>query len=345
MTDSERPVRQPALDPPIAALAVALDEHRPPDGPRTIERQRTEGEATMLLVRRPLDPSLEVAEHEVAVDGATITVRVTRPRAATAPLPAYVYAHGGGWCTGTLDTAEVECGPVADTVGCVVVSIGYRRAPEHPFPVPLEDCVAAYRWVHDHAAELGIDAARIGVGGTSAGANLVAALCLVARDRGLPMPCVQVLESPCLDLTLPHASIVEMGDGFGLTRDDIERFVDVYLAGQDPTQPYASPARADDHQGLAPIVVFTAELDPLRDDGEAYLAALRYAGVPGAGFRVAGHLHGSWIIPFTVSAGLIDDLRTAALRRAFAGTLDPMATPPAGPTPATGAAGNVGEDR
>lgn len=326
MTDAERP---PALDPPLAALAVALEEHRPPDGPRTIEHQRTEGEATMLLIRRPLDPRLEVTDHEIAVAGGTIPVRVTRPRAAVGTLAAYVYAHGGGWCTGTLDTGEVECGPVAGTVGCVVVSIGYRRAPEHPFPTPLEDCVAAYRWVHQHAASLGIDSERVAVGGTSAGANLAAALCLVARDRGLPMPCLQVLESPCLDLTLPHPSITAMGDGFGLTRDDIRRFVDVYLAGQDPTQPYASPALAEDHEGLAPIVVLTAELDPLRDDGEAYLAALRYAGVPGAGFRVAGHLHGSWIIPFTVTSGLVDDLRTAALRRAFAGTLDPMARPAA----------------
>src|SRR5688500_1421462 len=198
------------LDPPIAALVAGMAAN-PAPRPTDLDERRAESNATMLLVRVP-EPGTSVTEHDVPVAGGTIRVRVTRPDGAGGLLPGLLFVHGGGWFQGDLDTAEVECGPMATAAGCVVVSVDYRLAPEHPFPVPLEDCVAAWTWLHDRAEELGIDAGRVAVAGTSAGANLSAALCLVARDRGLPQPVLQLLDAPCLDLTLGSPSITELGD-------------------------------------------------------------------------------------------------------------------------------------
>jgi acetyl esterase len=309
-----------ALDPPLRRIFEHLAA-APAAPPGDLLERRRLADTTMLLASTGPEAGVEVRDHTVAVSGGAITVRVTRPVdlvAAGVPAPAYLFVHGGGWFQGNLDTAEVECGPMASTVPCVVVSVGYRLAPEHPFPVPVEDCVAAYRWLLDQAGALGVDPARIAVGGTSAGGNLAVALCLAARDRGLPMPCLQLLDVPCLDLTLASPSMRDPGCQAGLTGDAVAEFAAQYVP--DParrTDPLASPLLATDLSGLPPAVIVVAELDPVRDDGERYLAALHAADVPAAAVRVLAHPHGGWVIPATLTHTLVRDLHTTALRRAF----------------------------
>jgi acetyl esterase len=248
---------------------------------------------------------------------------VRRPLEADGALPAVLFLHGGGWFQGNLDTGEVESGPLASTVGCVVVSVDYRLAPEHPYPTPLEDCVAAWTWLHEQAGELGIDASRVAVAGTSAGGNLAAALCLVARDRDLPQPLLQLLDVPAVDLTGGSPSWSEVGESAGLTEADVRQFAQWYAGEQGLEHPRISPLLEPDLSGLAPAVVLSAENDPVRDDGERWVRALQSAGVSACGFRVLTQLHGSWIIPITSTAGMVADLRASALRRAFSGTLTP----------------------
>lgn len=314
------------LDPPLRRVFEALGAERPAEPVDLLERRR-QADATMLLASTGPEPGVVVSDHAVPVEGGEITVRVSRPEtvSGTAAAPAFVFVHGGGWFQGNLDTAPVECGPMASAVPCVVVSVGYRLAPEHPYPTPLEDCVAAYAWVLEHSGELGIDAGRVAVGGTSAGANLTAALCLAVCDRGLPLPVAQLLDCPALDLTMSSASLRAPDLQAGLTGDAVAEFAGMYLAGHDPTDPLASPLLAPDLSGLPPAVITTAEHDPVRDDGERYLARLHDADVPAMGVRVMAHPHGGWVVPITVTHVMVNELRAAALRRAFAGTLDPLA--------------------
>lgn len=308
------------LDPAIAFLADALAAARPEIPPEMAERRRISNE-TMLLARQPLPPDVKVEDHTVAVAGGEIAVRIHRPEGLDAPAPAFFFLHGGGWIQGDLNTAEVECGPLAATVPTVVVLAEYRLAPENPFPVPLEDSYAAYEWLVGEANQLGVDAERIAVGGTSAGGNLAAAMCLLARERSTQMPCAQILDAPCLDLTLASASLEDVGDGFGLTAADVAEFVDLYTPVESTRRdPLASPLLAENLAGLPPACVVTAEFDPLRDDGERYVARLHEDGVRAAGFRVLGHIHGSWIVPVGPVWHLVGDIRADALRRAFAGT-------------------------
>jgi acetyl esterase len=309
------------LDPPLAALVAAMGS-APPATYESLDARRAAANATMVLARLP-EPGTVVTEHELPVDGGTVRVRVRRPDSAAGALPGLLFIHGGGWFQGDLDTAEVECGPMATTAGCVVVYVEYRLAPEHPFPTPLEDCVAAWEWLHSDAAALGIDVSRVAVAGTSAGGNLAAALCLTARDRGLPMPLLQLLDAPCVDLTLASPSMLELGDRAGLTLTDVREFVEWYCGEQSPAHPRISPLLEPDLTGLPPAVVLVAEHDPVRDDGERWLQALHAAGVPGTGLRVLAQLHGSWVVPISSTWRLISDLRAAALRRAFDGTLAP----------------------
>lgn len=312
------------LDPPLQRLVDAAATAPTAIPPTDLNERRARANATMLLAHTGPQPGVVVEEHTVAVDGGAICVRTCRPHALVAPTPAFFFIHGGGWFQGNLDTAEVECGPMASLVPCIVTSVEYRLAPEHKFPTPLDDCVAAYQWLHANARDLGIDADKVAVGGTSAGGNLAAALCIAARDRGLPMPVAQLLDAPCLDFTLASASVREHGQSGGLDEAAVREYVGFYVRDEsDLTAPLASPLHCDDLSGLPPAVVVVAELDPVRDDGERYLTRLHHAGVPGAGFRVQAQFHGGWIVPVTTTWRLVGDLRAAALRRAFDGSLVP----------------------
>jgi acetyl esterase len=173
------------------------------------------------------------------------------------------------------------CRRLADLAGCVVVSVHYRRAPEDRFPAAVDDAVAAYGWVCDHAGELGVLDGVVGVMGDSAGANLSAAVCLEARRLGLAQPVAQGLVYPLVDARLRFESYQTFADGFGLSLAGIELYRDTYARDRDDwVDPRMSPLCADDLTGLAPALVVTAGFDPLRDDGRAYADALAGAGVP-----------------------------------------------------------------
>ncbi len=249
-----------------------------------------------------------------ARDGATVPLRLYRPPAggpgraggAAGLLPVVVYLHGGGWVLGSTRGYDALCGFVADAVGAVVVSVDYRLAPEHPAPQGVHDCVDGVRWVGEHAAEVGGDGARIAVGGDSAGGNLAAVVCLVARDEGGPVIAHQALLYPGLDATMSYPSIAENADGPILTRGDIDGFLGHYLGGTglDLKDPLVSPLWADDLTNLPPALVQTADLDPLRDEGQAYAARLLEAGVPVRATNYAGAPHGFMSMPGIVpSAG------------------------------------------
>ena len=194
--------------------------------------------------------------------------------------PAIVYFHGGGWVVGDLGTHDGTCRLLAAVSRCVVVAVDYRLAPEHPFPAAVDDCLAAYRWVHRTGDELGIAPGRVGVMGDSAGGNLAAVVAQRASDGDVPPPVAQGLVYPALDAHLDTESVRSMGDGYFLTRGDMEYFRGEYLPDRsDWDDPRASPLLADDVTGLAPALVVTAGFDPLRDDGARYAEALRKGGV------------------------------------------------------------------
>jgi acetyl esterase len=235
--------------------------------------------------------------RDIAVDGpgGDLPLRVYRPDAATdagAPLPALVFYHGGGWVLGTLDSADDICRELADRVGCVVASVDYRLAPEHPFPAALEDASVAVEWVRARAESLGADPARVGVAGTSAGGNLATATALYAASEGRPPFACQVLLYPITDRSFATDSYRENADGPLLTRRDMEWFWERYLRSPaDGHHPFASVLRAPDALfGATPGVVATAGHDPLRDEGRAYADRLgEHAGVDAHHFPSLAH--------------------------------------------------------
>jgi acetyl esterase len=244
----------------------------------------------MVRLSSPVRTNVHVADRTVPRSGSSgssggvggdITVRVYRPHSEVGPLPAVVYLHGGGFAVGDLDTHDPTCRLLADVARCVVVSVDYRLAPEHRFPAAVNDVTAAWAWVHDHAASLGINPARVAVMGDSAGANLAAALCLEARRVGLPQPAAQCLVYPLVDARFTFGTYDTFATGFGLSREGVELYRDTYVESPDDwTDPRVSPLCAGDLSGLAPALVVTAGFDVLRDDGQAYADALAAAGVP-----------------------------------------------------------------
>jgi len=210
-----------------------------------------------------------------------VPLRIYAPRTGGDPLPVLTYFHGGGFVTGSPDSHDAACRETARAADCLVVSVDYRLAPEHRFPAAVEDAVAAFEWVAGHAAELGGDPGRIAVGGDSAGGNLATVLSIAARDAGGPQPLFQVLVYPATDMTRSFPSHRLFQTGYFLEEETITWFLDRYLRdASDERDPRASPYFAEDLRDLPPALVVTAGFDPLRDEGEAYAARLREAGVP-----------------------------------------------------------------
>lgn len=234
----------------------------------------------MVKLSSPVRQGVHVLDRQLPGDAHPVPVRVYRPHGAVADVPAVLYLHGGGFVSGDLETHDPTCRVLADASGCVVVAVDYRLAPDHPFPAAVDDAVAAYRWVHEHADELGATPGVVGVMGDSAGATLSAALCLEVRRLGLPAPAAQCLVYPVADCRFRTESYTTFAEGFGLTMVNMQRFRSLYLSSEDDwTDPRASPLCADDLSGLPPALVVTAGFDPLRDDGKAYADALAAAGV------------------------------------------------------------------
>jgi acetyl esterase len=266
-------------------------------------------------------PGPEVAEvREVSVPGpgGDIAVRVFRP-AGNGPFPLVAYLHGGGWVIGSLDGFDPLCRALANASGAVVASIDYRLAPEHPFPAAPDDARAAVRWLAGHAAELGADAARIGIAGDSAGGNLATVTARRLRDEGDSPLRFQALIYPVCDSALNTPSYREFDAGFGLSAASMKRFWDLYLDGSDGRHPDASPLQVDDLAGLPPAFVLTVTADVLRDEGEAYARALEAAGVPVTLRRYDGPIHGffRWLAKSRLSREAVAEVG-AALRAGLA---------------------------
>lgn len=220
-----------------------------------------------------------------------LPIRIYRP---STPRPGvFVYFHGGGWVLGSLDTHDEICRKLSAASGLAVVSVAYRRAPEAPFPIPVEDCHAATLWLYEHGAELGLDATQLAFGGESAGANLALAVAQMLRDRNEPMPCLQVLICPIADCDFSTESYTTYATGYFLTRQTMMWFWDHYIPdAAQRMSPYASPLRAAQLSGLPPTLLITAELDPLRDEGEKLARRLAANHVDVTHERYDGVFHG-----------------------------------------------------
>jgi alpha-L-rhamnosidase len=286
---------------PVIALADLRDPMNlepTPDTSWDERRRAAEVAANREFVEegRTLTDVADIADHRVAVVDGEITVRAYRPSKRRV-LPAIVHFHGGGFALYSIDwVASVDwCRDVAARADAVVFDVDYRLAPEHPFPTAPEDCYRALEWIVANAAELRIDSERIAVAGESAGANLATVVALMARDRHGPTIRAQLLEIPAVDLSdgHRHRSAIDYADGFDLTTAETLAFNAAYLGdGGRAHEPYASPLRADLGE-LPQAHVMTAEVDVLRDSGEAFVRRLREAGVTTTHRRHRAHIHGS----------------------------------------------------
>ena len=306
------------LDPQIVAvMEAAAAMGLPPNHQVSPAKARVNSKARL----RAVGPEVG-AVQDVAIPGpdGDVPARIYTP-AGAGPFPGLAWFHGGGWVVGDLDTADAAARNMCAGAACVVASVDYRLAPETKFPGPAEDCYAATQWLAANAAALNVDPDRIAVGGDSAGGNLAAAVALMSRDRGGCPLVFQLLVYPVTQRDFDRASYLENADGYQLTRDTMIWYWDHYLAADaDAVHPYAAPLHAADLRGLPPALVLTAEYDPLRDEGEAYAAALQAAGVPTESIRYDGLIHG-----FFGMFAAVDQARqaversAAALREAFAG--------------------------
>lgn len=220
-----------------------------------------------------------------------VPVRIYWPHG-KGPFGVMVSFHGGGWVTGKLDSDEYKSHRLVNATGCAIVSVDYRMAPEHPYPVPLDDCYDVTCWVAANAASLGFDPARIAVGGSSAGGNLAAAVALRARDQKGPAIKFQLLTYPVCDDDFNRPSYVDNAEKLLLSRQQMIWFWDQYVEKPLRSHPYVSPCKSTNLAGLPPALVLTAEFDPLRDEGEAYAAQLKAAGVAVECRRYDGMVHG-----------------------------------------------------
>jgi acetyl esterase len=292
---------------------------RPPIETLTPQEAR-DGFRALAEARRPLTPESvhQVRDVRIARADGEIPVRIYTPNS-PAPAPALIYFHGGGWVLGDLDSHDHVCRAIANSVPCVVVSVDYRLAPENKFPSAVHDSYAAVEWIADHASDLGIDPARIAVGGDSAGGNLAAVVCQMARDRRGPKLAFQLLIYPATDTKMRFPSVDENAAGPLLTKPATNWFINHYLNGEeDHGNPLASPNLTADLRDLPPAFVLTAECDPIRDEGEDYARRLQEAGVRTKMVRYAGMPHGFFSFASALDVGkrAFSDA-TAELRAAF----------------------------
>lgn len=285
-----------SLDPLIAAYLLQTQDA---PQPATLAELRMATDTGLRQLHGPLEDVASIRNHVLPGEHA-LNVRAYVPAAAETAnaLPAIVFAHGGGWCLGSLDVYDNPCRALANATGCVIFSVDYRLAPEHAFPAPLNDVYRALCWVAEHAAVLGIDADRLAVGGDSAGGNLAAAAALMARDMGGPALVRQLLLYPALDAVFDTPSYERYAAGYSLTREAMRFCWSAYLAGPaDGACAYAAPLRAASLQGLPPATIIVCEYDPLHDEGVAYAERLREAGVAVACLQLDGLIHAAMHMP------------------------------------------------
>lgn len=273
----EKTVIDPALAPFIAAFEAALGEPA-----HMIEPARFRALAASLSPLKPetRPADVSVSDHVLAANDRAIGMRLYRPQGES-PLPALLYFHGGGWMIGSVDTYDAITAEIASRSGCLVVSVDYALAPEHPYPAAIQDALAAWEWLAGNAEALEIDPARIAVGGDSAGGQIAASLCLWLRDSHGEQPfALQWLIYPALDTDFERRSQVAQARAPILPAATLRWFWAHYLqelVGDPPV--YAVPLRTSDFHALPPAVISVAGFDPLHDEGCAFAAALTEAGV------------------------------------------------------------------
>lgn len=275
-----------SIDPELAAVLEARLASAAPAG--GLAEMRAGFSATGASLPRP--PIGRVSDHAVASPGGEVPLRLYRPASGDHP-PLLIFLHGGGWMFGDLDSHDTACRRLVVDAGCAVAAVGYRLAPEHPFPAGLEDCRAAVEWLLDHAADLDLDADRIALGGESAGANLAAVLARRLARRDGVRPALQLLVHPLVDFRFQSPSITEVQVP-GLTLETMTMMRALYLGEADIRHPDASPLLAASLAGLPAAIVITVEADPLRDEGEAYALKLARDGVETTLVRLPGLPHG-----------------------------------------------------
>jgi acetyl esterase/lipase len=279
---------EPWLDPELRDVFAMLPEVS--RGTRAIAQERKE--LAPLVDRARSQRFVERHVPGSTASDPAVRVRTYRPAQAAEPLPALVWMHGGAWSLGGPEFDEHLLQRWADEASLFAISVDYRLAPEHPYPAALHDCEAAVRWACSSASELGVDPARIGIGGSSAGANLAAGLCLKLRDSAGPQAALQLLLYPVLDDRLNSGSMKTLADPRTLTREFLSERWRAYL-GHDRCAPqYAAPARALDLTHLPPTLILAGELDPLRDEAVEYARRLWFAAGSCELLVLQGAIHG-----------------------------------------------------
>ncbi len=256
--------------------------YEPPDTlnftPQQLRQQQAEEASTS---KEALSTLAKVKDTVSITNQGPVPLRIYIPES-TRPLPVIVYYHGGGFVFGTLNEYDALCARLAHDIPAMVISVAYRLAPEHPYPAAVTDAYAAFLWTYEHAKNFGGDSTRMAVMGDSAGGNLAAVVAQMARDLQGPSINYQVLLYPPTNSTDHDTdSYKKFGKGFGLTRDRVIWYTDMYLPHiNDRYEPYASPLLATDFRNLPPALIMVAGFDPLRDEGQAYGEKLKNAGVP-----------------------------------------------------------------
>ena len=285
------------LDPDAAFVFKAFQEAGRPAYETLSPEEAREYYRQARFVSNPEPPKLKsVAPLAIPAAHGSIPARIYTPnklRQTDGLAPCLVFFHGGGWVIGDLDTHDVVCRKLADEGRLIVISIDYRRAPEHKFPAAVDDAIAATAWIATHAKEFGIDASRLVVGGDSAGGNLATVVAIAARDGNGPAISGQVLIYPATDFTMAQPSHSEPETSILLTHSVVRWFRDHYLNGTADVHDWrASPALAGTLVGLPPAYVLTAGADPLRDEGDDYARRLEQAGVAVTYRTFPGQFHG-----------------------------------------------------
>lgn len=239
----------------------------------------------------PVEPIFQIINRFIPGPTADLPIRIYRPTD-NPQAPAIVHFHGGGFVLNYLDMYDASMVRLANQSGFTIIGVAYQKAPEHPFPIPFDDCYATLLWVRSHAAELNIDNSTIGVAGDSAGATLASAVAIKARNEGVALS-FQALIYPCNGRDFETDSYEKYATGYGLTREAMQWFWNQYLQGNHhDSNPYAVPLAESNFNDLAPAIILTAEFDPLRSDSERYAALLQRDGVAVSYREFAGMIHG-----------------------------------------------------
>jgi acetyl esterase len=268
------------LDPRVQRFLGILAAGNPPDARTTSVEERRAGLTALMNLGRTQIPIARVEEHVLRGPGGDLPMRAYAPCEDLKPLPGLVYFHGGGLVAGSIDSHDAIARALAMSSACRVLSVGYRLAPEHPFPGALQDARAAVEYIAQHAAEFHLDPQRLGIAGDSAGATLAAATCQAMALANGPKPVLQLLLCPILDYSRATASRLELSSGYLIDQATLDHDLKYYLpAGVQAADPGVSPLLAARIDGLPKTLIHTAEFDPLRDEGRNYFERLTREGV------------------------------------------------------------------